>query len=137
MIISGAHVNDLWLPGRYDVLAWSCSDISFRRDYGRQSTYGLVQYPGHTIHEELEVLWPMQATEEMAEEVLRSGSIAGFRNGIQDQNQEELQTVGDQYLSLVLEHNVIVWHSPCCGVVLEGLQGLAESRAMVLACLLC
>jgi hypothetical protein len=37
----------------------------------------------------------MQATEEMAEEVLRSGSIAGFRNGIQDQNQQELQTVGD------------------------------------------
>jgi hypothetical protein len=79
----------------------------------------------------------MQATEEMAEEVLRSGSIASFRNGIQDQNQEELQAIGDQYLSLVLEHNVIVWYSPCCGVILEGLQVLAESRAMVLACLLC
>jgi hypothetical protein len=54
-----------------------------------------------------------------------------------DTRSEELQAVGDQYLSLVLEHNVIVWYSPCCGVILESLQGLAESWAMVLACLLC
>jgi hypothetical protein len=23
IIISGAHVNDLWLPGRYELFAWS------------------------------------------------------------------------------------------------------------------
>ena len=126
MIISGAHVNDLWLPGRYDVLAWSCSDVNFGRGCERRSTYGLVQYPCHAIDQELEVLRPVQATEEMAEEVLWSGSVAGFRNGIQDQDEEELQAVSDQYLSLILEYDVVVRNPPCCGVVLQSLQRLAR-----------
>jgi hypothetical protein len=106
-------------------------NVSFGCDCEKRSSYRLVQYPRHTVNQELEVLWPVEATEEMPEEVLRRRPIARFGDGVQDQNQEELQTVRDEYLSLVLENNVIVGHAPCCGVVFEGLQESASARVIV------
>jgi hypothetical protein len=86
--------------------------------------YRLIQYPRHTIDKELKVLWPVQAAKEMAEEVLRcwAVTIARFGYGVQYDYEQQLQAVCDKYLSLVFEHYVIVWHAPCCGVILQCLQ---------------
>lgn len=54
----------------------------------------------------------VQPAEEMAEEVLRWRAIAGFWNGVEDQNQKELKTICDEYLLGVFENDVVVWNTP-------------------------
>jgi hypothetical protein len=90
MIISGAHVSDLWLPGRYDVFAWSCGLLALTRNVVRAPTNRLVQDPCHAIHKELEILRSVQTPEEMPEEVLRRRAIASFGYGVQYQHQKQL-----------------------------------------------
>jgi len=58
----------------------------------------------------------------MAEEVLRRWAVSRLGYGVQDEDEEQLQAVGNQDLSLVLKDDVVVWHAPCCGVVFEGLR---------------
>lgn len=65
----------------------------------------------------------------MAEEVLGCWTVARLGYRVQDEYEEQLQAVRDQDLSLVLEDNVIVWYTPCSGVVFEGLQGSAVYTA--------
>jgi hypothetical protein len=88
MIISGAQVSDLWLPGRYDVFAWSCWSLVLSKCVVEALTNRLIQDPCHAINEELEVLWSMQTPEEMPEEVLGRRPIAGLRYGVQYEHQE-------------------------------------------------
>ena len=57
----------------------------------------------------------------MSEEVLGRRTVAGFRYRVQDEHQKELQTICDQYLFLVFEHHMIVWHSPCGRIVFQSL----------------
>lgn len=47
----------------------------------------LIQNPCHAIYEKLEVLWAVQATEEVPEKVLWRGSGTCFWNGVEYQNQ--------------------------------------------------
>jgi len=66
----------------------------------------------------------------MTEEVLRRRTIARLGYGVQNEDEEQLQAVGNQDLSLVLEDDVVVWHAPCCGVVFEGLrESVVHNRA--------
>ncbi len=67
----------------------------------------------------------------MAEEILRCRAIARLGYRVQDEYEEQLQTICDENLSLVLEDNVVVWHAPCRRVVFEGLQ---QSEVRVRAC---
>jgi hypothetical protein len=59
----------------------------------------------------------------VSKEVLRRRSVSGLGDGIQHQYQEQLQAVCDEYLPLISEDYVVVWHAPCCRVVFEGLPG--------------
>ena len=69
----------------------------------------------------------MQPAKEVAERVARRSSRARFRDGVENEDQQELQAVGDENLLLVLEDDVIVGHSPRGGVVLEsGVEERAE-----------
>jgi hypothetical protein len=85
--------------------------------YGNRITYRLVKNPRHPINKKLEVLWSMQPTEEVPEEVLWWRSISRFRYRVEDQYQKQLQTIGHQNLLRVFEHNVVIWYTPRCGVV--------------------
>jgi len=51
----------------------------------KETMYRLVQDPRHAVYQELKVLWAVQSTKEMSEEVLRCGSAASFRYGVQYQ----------------------------------------------------
>lgn len=84
-------------------------------------TYRLIQDPGQTIVKELEVLRSMESAQEMAEEVLGGRTISWFRDGVEYQNQEELEAVRNKNLSRILENDMIVGHAPAGGVVLERL----------------
>jgi hypothetical protein len=86
--------------------------------------YRLIQYPRHTIDKELKVLWPVQAAKKMAEEVLWcwAVTVARFGYGVQYDHKQQLQAVCDKYLSLVFEYHMVVWHAPCCGVILQRLR---------------
>lgn len=70
----------------------------------------------------------MQSTKEVTKEVLWRGSVSWLGYGIQNEYQEELKTVGNQYLPLVFEDDMIIRHTPCRGIVLQGLRGSARNR---------
>lgn len=61
----------------------------------------------------------MESAQEMAEEVLGGRTISWFRDGVEYQNQEELEAVRNKNLSRILENDMIVGHAPAGGVVLE------------------
>jgi hypothetical protein len=56
----------------------------------RDVTNRLVQNSRHAIHEELEVLWAMQTTKEMSEEVFWCRSVASLRYRVQYEYQQQL-----------------------------------------------
>jgi hypothetical protein len=57
----------------------------------------------------------------MAEEVLGRRPVTRLGDGIQNEHQKELQTVGHQNLALIFEDYMVVWHAPGCGVVFQSL----------------
>lgn len=67
----------------------------------------------------------MQSTKKVTEEVLWRWPVARFRNGIQYEYKKQLKAVCNQYLFLVSEYHMVVWYTPCGGVVLQRLRGLA------------
>jgi len=81
----------------------------------------LVQNPRHPIDKELEVLWSMQATEEVPKEVFGWRAISRFWYGVENQYQQQLQTVSNQNLLRIFEHDVVVRHTPGGRVVFQGL----------------
>jgi hypothetical protein len=92
--------------------------LALRWNAVRGATDRLVQDPCHAFNKELEVLWTVQTSEEMPEEVLRRRPVASLGYGVQNQHQEQLQAVCNEDLSLVLENNVVVRYAPCGRVVL-------------------
>ena len=56
--------------------------------YTLEFTYWLVQYSGHAIDQELKVLWSMQATQKVAEEILWRRPISSLGDRIQYQDQK-------------------------------------------------
>jgi hypothetical protein len=66
----------------------------------------------------------MQATKKVAEGVSRRGSRSRFGNRVEDQDEEQLQAVCDEYLLLIFEHDVVVWDAPGCRIVFERLRAL-------------
>ena len=70
------------------MLAWSYTMSAKGKRYSRHVAYWLIQYPCHTVDQELEVLRTVQTAKEMAEEILGCRAVARFRYGVQDQYQE-------------------------------------------------
>jgi len=68
----------------------------------------------------------VQTAEEMAEEVFGRLAGAGFRDGVEDQDEEELEAVGYEDVFGVFEDDVFVWDAPGCGVVFQGLSRLVD-----------
>jgi hypothetical protein len=66
----------------------------------------------------------MQAAEEITEGISGRGACAGLGYRVEYKDEEQLQTVCDQYLLLVFEYDVVVRHAPRSGVVFECLQVL-------------
>lgn len=49
--------------------------------------YRLVEDSCHAINEKLEILWTVQTTKEVTEEILGRWAIAGLGDGVQDEYQ--------------------------------------------------
>ena len=97
-------------------------------DVGRISLQGLVEDPRHPIHDELEVLGPVKAAQEVTVVILRRGTIL-LRDGVEQSRQEELQRIGHENLLGVFEHEGVVRHPPAGWVVLERLAVSARKQA--------
>ena len=72
----------------------------------------------------------MQSTKKVPKEVLGCGPVACLWYWVEYEHQQQLQTVGDQYLPLILEHDMVVWHAPCSGIVLQCLRTSASAWAV-------
>lgn len=57
----------------------------------------------------------------MSEEIFWWRPIPRFRYWVEDEDEEQLQAISDQDLSLVFEHNMVVWYTPGRGVVFQSL----------------
>lgn len=93
-------------------------------------TYRLIQDPCHAIHKELEVLGPMKPPKVVAVVVLWRSSATIFWNGIQEQNEEELQAVYHQNLLRVLPNNMVIWYPPSGGVIFHSLFHVSSRQSV-------
>ena len=99
------------------------------RQVGSVGRNWLIQNSEHAIVDELEVLWPMQSSEEVTIIVLLYNDGTTFRNGVQQNDEEKLQSIGDEDLLRILENYVVVGHSPASGIIFESLQHSAKKRS--------
>ena len=76
------------------------------------TTYRLVQNPSHAVHEELEVMRPMQSPKIMAIVILWRGAATILRNWIQNKYEEKLQAINNQNLLRISPDDVVIWNSP-------------------------
>lgn len=70
---------------------------------------------------ELEILGSVKSAQEVPEEILWRSTVSRFWDRIKNQDQKELEAVGNKNLFRILEDNMIVGHAPAGGVVLERL----------------
>jgi hypothetical protein len=61
----------------------------------------------------------------MPEEVLRRRAVSGLGNRVEDENEQQLETVSDKDLLVIFEYNMVVRHTPGGRVVLQRLLSLS------------
>ena len=79
----------------------------------------LMQYPRHAVHNELEILGPVEPASKVPVIVLGCQDSWLFWDRIEQNYQEELQSVSDEYLFGILKDKSVVRYTPSGRVILE------------------